>query len=132
MMHGQSLFRGPQAFGTPPLSTHPHGMACRGQKVQAHRKTERFLPVGAVVTVIGELAANSMMHADAAGAGLSLPWVVRRPSTNNGQPFYITNQSVQELQASLKFDASIFKVGELILEDSSGWGMLKDSIGWGF
>jgi hypothetical protein len=45
---------------------------CRGGRYQGHKKTEKFLPVGAIVTVVGELARNSI----STGTGLNLfRWV---------------------------------------------------------
>lgn len=41
---------------------------CRGGRYQGHKKTEKFLPVGAIVTVVGELARNSI----STGAGMNL------------------------------------------------------------
>lgn len=50
---------------------------CRGGRYQGHKKTEKFLPVGAIVTVVGELARNSI----STGAGLNMfRWVGWGPS----------------------------------------------------
>jgi hypothetical protein len=43
-------------------------LCCRGGRYQGHKKTEKFLPVGAIVTVVGELARNSI----STGAGMNL------------------------------------------------------------
>jgi hypothetical protein len=44
------------------------GGVCSGGRYQGHKKTEKFLPVGAIVTVVGELARNSI----STGTGLNL------------------------------------------------------------
>lgn len=41
---------------------------CRGGRYQGHKKTEKFLPVGAIVTVVGELARNTITT----GPGMNL------------------------------------------------------------
>lgn len=43
-------------------------LRCRGGRYQGHKKTEKFLPVGAIVTVVGELARNSI----STGAGMNV------------------------------------------------------------
>lgn len=45
----------------PYTNTHKHTPhTYRGGRYQGHKKTEKFLPVGAIVTVVGELARNSI------------------------------------------------------------------------
>ena len=96
-----------------------------GQRHQGTRKTERFLPVGAIVTVVGELArfgggggggdggssgpsSAAAVSAAAAAAAASLPsLVVRRPSSapGGGRPFYVTSLSPRQLHAALAANA---------------------------
>lgn len=64
--------------------------------------TEKSLPVGAIVTVVGELTKS--FEAD---GGM----VIQKPTnTIDGDPFFITNQSFEELSRSVIQNAGIFKV----------------------
>lgn len=64
--------------------------------------TEKSLPVGAVITVVGELTKS--FEGD---GGM----VIQKPTnTIDGEPFYITNQSFEELHQSIVQTAGIFKV----------------------
>ncbi|GMH38368.1 hypothetical protein BSKO_06252 [Bryopsis sp. KO-2023] len=65
------------------------------------RKTERVLPVDAVVTVVGELAHS--LEDD------QHRLVIRRPQTDGG-PFYITRQTFEGLHASLSRVATTCKL----------------------
>ena len=56
------------------------------------RKTERCLPVGTPLTVVGEL--------DRITEKGETKYVLGRP--NSGAPFYITDRSVEDLKSSIK------------------------------
>ena len=65
-------------------------------------ETERFLPVGTPVTVVGELAKSSDGKDD---------MVVRKPSGPfAGHPFYVTPKTFEELQDSLMRNTGTCKV----------------------
>ncbi|KAF8057281.1 SP1 [Scenedesmus sp. PABB004] len=75
-----------------------------GGRYQGHKRTEKFLPVGAVVTVVGELARNTV----AAGGGAALRYLLRPPSPD-GRPFVITNKTIAELHTSLAARARAYR-----------------------
>jgi hypothetical protein len=59
--------------------------------------------VGALVTVVGQLARNRFT----AGKTPLLPYLLQPPA---GAPFYITNKTLTELQMALSGRASVLKV----------------------
>jgi hypothetical protein len=89
------------------------GQLFTGQRHQGTRKTERYLPVGAVVTVCGELArgfgsgqattATTTATTTAAATAPLLAVVVRRPAS--GGPFYISSLGPRQLHQALAANA---------------------------
>eukprot|EP00210_Caulerpa_lentillifera_P004214 g4019.t1 len=64
-------------------------------------KTEKSLPVGTVVTVVGELAKS--FNGDES-------MIIQKPSNAfNGKPFYITNQTFEELSSSVTRNVGTYK-----------------------
>lgn len=82
-----------------------HLCSASGGRYQGHKKTEKFLPVGAIITVIGELARNSI----SSGMLPPLSYLVRPPSWPGG-PFFISNKTITELHMSLARRAGAMKV----------------------
>ncbi|KAF6256476.1 hypothetical protein COO60DRAFT_1529374 [Scenedesmus sp. NREL 46B-D3] len=77
------------------------GQIITGGRHEGHRKTEKFLPVGAVITVVGELARNS----------IDSSWLQRyllRPPAPHGSPFFISNKSIAELHVALARRAGVY------------------------
>lgn len=68
-----------------------------GGRYQGHKRTEKFLPVGAIVTVVGELARNSI----ASGGGTPAFRFLMRPPSPHGRPYFITNKTITELHMAL-------------------------------
>eukprot|EP00775_Hariotina_reticulata_P001456 gene1456-1798_t len=66
--------------------------------------TEKFLPVGAIITVVGELARNSI----SSGMLPHLSYLVRPPAWPGG-PFFISNKTITELHMSLARRAGAMK-----------------------
>lgn len=64
-----------------------------GYRPLGTRTTERCLPVGTALTVVGEVDRTITDKGEAR-------YVIGRP--NAGKPFYITTKSVGELHASIK------------------------------
>lgn len=82
---------------------------CRGGRYQGHKKTEKFLPVGAIITVVGELARNSISSG-------SLQRFMLRPPAPHGSPFYISNKGITELHMALARRAGVYTVSGKRLE----------------
>ena len=72
----------------------------RGYRPVGVKKSERALSVGSPITIVGELAESSEGQDKL---------VLRKPQA--GRPFYITEQTLAELHASLSQVASVCKVG---------------------
>ncbi|WIA21940.1 hypothetical protein OEZ85_004306 [Tetradesmus obliquus] len=72
-----------------------------GGRYQGHKKTEKFLPVGAIITVVGELARNSISSG-------SLQRFMLRPPAPHGSPFYISNKGITELHMALARRAGVY------------------------
>eukprot|EP00878_Enallax_costatus_P010834 GHUV01011313.1.p1 GENE.GHUV01011313.1~~GHUV01011313.1.p1 ORF type:complete len:279 (+),score=46.83 GHUV01011313.1:448-1284(+) len=73
-----------------------------GGRYQGHKKTEKFLPVGAIVTIVGELARLKNLSSS------GMKYLVGPPSPH-GTPFFITNKTITELHMSLAKRAGVYK-----------------------
>jgi E3 ubiquitin-protein ligase MUL1 len=72
-----------------------------GHKVQGYKRKENFIPVGAILTVVGELTRNSL-----AGTGGGAKFAVRAPPKGD---FIITSQPVQQLHAGFTKLSFVYK-----------------------
>eukprot|EP00879_Flechtneria_rotunda_P021088 GHRR01022216.1.p1 GENE.GHRR01022216.1~~GHRR01022216.1.p1 ORF type:complete len:210 (+),score=52.48 GHRR01022216.1:575-1204(+) len=72
-----------------------------GGRYQGHKKTEKCLPVGAIITAVGELARSSISTGNMR--------YLLRPPTLHGGPFLITNKTITELHVALAKRAGIYK-----------------------
>lgn len=82
--------------------------SCSGGRYQGHKKTEKFLPVGAIITVVGELA--RLKNLSSAG----MRYLIGPPSPH-GSPYFITNKTITELHMSLAKRAGVYKVSKQLL-----------------
>ena len=87
----------------PPSRTGDHTQThTSGHRTQGYKRKESFLPVGAVVTVVGELARNAL-----AGTGGGARFVVRPPA--RGGDFVISAQTAPQLRAGIARLAFAYK-----------------------
>ncbi|KAI8462445.1 MAG: hypothetical protein J3K34DRAFT_527742 [Monoraphidium minutum] len=73
-----------------------------GHKTQGYKRKESFVPVGAILTVVGELARNALP-----GNGGGARFVVRPPHPRH--PYYISSQRPEQLRAGFLRAARVYK-----------------------
>ncbi|GBF94919.1 hypothetical protein Rsub_08162 [Raphidocelis subcapitata] len=72
-----------------------------GNRTQGYKRKESYIPVGAILTVVGELSRNAL-----AGTGGGARYVVRPPP---GGDYVITSQAVQQLRAGFVRASMVYK-----------------------
>lgn len=108
---------------------------------QGKRSTEKFLPVGSLVTVVGELARNTLLHtlteSISGPQGAVFPYLIRKPVQG---PFYITPLPLPLLRAYFMRSASWYRtfalafgiLGGTLVGGKALWGIWSSYKEWRF